>query len=208
MKRILFIALTIVNTIITITLVVFGGIIRTYADVYLPLGTLLILPLFIGLVYILEFILLTVLTYLYLPPLKYRFMPSVAVCLVLFAAVLFIPYTKAYVVINYKINYDHRQEFVESLEDKIETLQQIDEDTYLVKDLRLSYNGTVRIDSSGVATKVMFSTYLGSSYVIVYSSDKSGVSEGDFSNEFHIGYPLEFKSITEMDDCWTIAVKE
>lgn len=209
MKKIVYFVFLSINTFLALTLPFFAGIILTYADMFLPLGTKLVFPLFMVIVYISELILLIIGIRFFVHEKKNCFVFCTIICIVLFAALLFVPTTKLYSIINYKMNYDLRKEFVESLDNEIQNYPQIDTDVYFVKDIRLSYTGSVMIDGTDDgATKVMFDIGLGSSYVLIWSSDKSGVSDGDFSDDLPYEFPFKFKNIVKMDDFWSIAVIE
>jgi len=204
MKKYIYFVLLSFNSILALAFILFAGIIRTYIDIYLPLGTLLVFFWLIVFVFLSELILLIIGMIYFVHIKKYCF-----VCIVLLAALLIIPTTKYFGIINYKIYYSLRKEFVETLDEKIQNYPQIGTDEYFVKDVRLSYTGSVMIDvTDDGATKVMFDIGLGSSYVLIYSSDKSGVSEGDFSDGLPYEFPFEFKNTVKLDDYWCITVIE
>lgn len=209
MKKIVYYVFLSINTILALVLPYFAGIILTYVDMYLPLGAKLIFIIFMIAVYIGELLLLIVGLTTFIRAKKICFTLTVAICIVIFAALFFVPTTKFFCIANYRINYDLRKEFVESLDNEIQYYPKIDTDVYFVKDIRLSYTGSVMIDITDDGTrKVMFDIGLGSSYVLIYSSDKSGVSDGDFSDGFPYEYTYKFKDIVKMDDFWSIAVIE
>lgn len=204
MKKYIYFVLLSFNSILALAFILFAGIIRTYIDIYLPLGTLLVFFWLIVFVFLSELILLIIGMIYFVHIKKYCF-----VCIVLLAALLIIPTTKYFGIINYKIYYSLRKEFVETLDEKIQNYPQIGTDEYFIKDVRLSYTGSVMIDvTDDGATKVMFDIGLGSSYVLIYSSDKSGVSDGDFSYGFNDKLRPKFKIIEKLDDYWCIAAFE
>lgn len=207
MKKIYFATLGI-NTFFSMILLFLGGVLFTYVELYLPLGAKLVFPMFMAMVYIGEILLLIGGMISCIRAKKYRVMPIAVMSVVLFAALVFVPTTKFFSIVNYRINYDIRKEFVESLDSEIQNYPQINVDEYFIKDIRVSHSGSVRIYSADGATKVIFFPALPSRYKLIYSSDKSGVSDGDFSYGFNDKLRSKFKIIEKLDDYWCIAVFE
>lgn len=206
MKKCTYIILLSLNSVLTLALILFSGIIRTYIDMYLPLGALLVFPMLILIVYICEFILLVIGISRLIPKLKFRYFFSTVISLILLAAILFVPGTGFFGNINYKLNYELRKEFIESLESNIDKYQQTDMNTYLVNDIRLSYTGTVKIDVKDEVTKVMFDVYVGfgGNRVLIYTSNDE-IAKTDFDEGSPHGCNLEYKSIKKLDDHWWLA---
>lgn len=206
MKKCTYIILLSLNSILTLAQILFSGIIRTYIDMYLPLGALLVFPMLILIVYICEFILLVIGISRLIPKLKFRYFFSTVISLILLAALLFVPGTGFFGNINYKLNYELRKEFIESLESNIQNYQQTDVNTYLVIDIRLSYTGTVKIDVKDEVTKVMFDVYVGFGVnrVLIYTSNDE-IAKTDFDGGRPSGCFSEFSSIKKLDDHWWLA---
>ena len=208
MKKSIFICLLSIVSILALALLVFGGLIHTYTDVYLPLGARLVLPVLEAAVYLCEAILLFVGISRLLYKFKHPHVLSGVIVLALTTVLLVVPSTKAFGTLNYKINYEMRNQFAETFNENVQDFTQVDVYTYLVKDVRLSYTGTAVADFKEDATKIMFYVSEGvcGSGVLVYSSDGTDITDNDFNNGLPSGFSFEFKNVVKLDDNWTFAV--
>ena len=201
MKKCIFI-LSAINTVITVLLLVFTGVIRTLTDIYLPLGALLVLPLVISAVYVCEAVLLLLMIAM-LRSARARILSTVLL-IALTILVIFFPVTKSYGIVNYRLFYDVRTEFIESAYKVNQTYSQIDTETYFINDIRVSYSGSVIVHSENDETVIVFGVFSGLTghTSLIYSSVPREMSTSDANLGEIRSY---FKSITQINDHWFYA---
>lgn len=193
--------LSAINTVITVLFLVFTGVIRILTDIYLPLGALLVLPIIILVVYVCEAVLLFLMISMLLSS-RARTLSTVLL-ITLTLLVIFLPVTKAYGIVNYKLFYELRAEIIESAADIDKSYPQIDMETYFINDIRISYSGSVIVHSENGETVMIFDLFSGlaGQTALVYSSSSQDIlSAGTaYQSEY-------FKSISRIDDHWYFGV--
>lgn len=197
-KRI-YICFLILNTVLTLTLLLFTGIIRTLTDIYLPLGALLVLPIVISIVFILEAVML-----LFMISMMRSVRAKILSTVLLIAVsvfVIFFPYSKAYGILNYRIFHSLRQEVIDSVGDTEHSYPQIDTEEYFVKDTRISYSGSVIVHSENNETVMVFDVFSGfaGQSALIYSSVPREISAIDTDLGEISTY---FKNIRQINNHW------
>ena len=199
LKKRIYICFLILNTVLTLTLLLFTGIIRTLVDIYLPLGALLVLTIVISIVFILEAVMLIFMISM-MRSVRAKILSTVLLIAVS-VFVIFFPATQAYGIVNYRLCYDIRAEFIESVGDVNKNYSQIDMETYFINDIRISYSGSVIVHSENDETVIIFDVFSGfaGQSALIYSSVPREISAIDTDLGEISTY---FKNIRQINNHW------
>lgn len=196
-----------VSSVVFLATLIFGGLWITLTDIYLPLGAKLVeFWLFVALFALEAVLLISVLKRLFgrlFGKRVYLRILALICSVALTFIIISIPFSPITTELMYRINQDRREEFVENF-DKDE-LEQIDVGTYYVGDIRLSYNGAVRVAENGDSLKIMFlinKNLSGSHHVLIYSSDGTEPTEDEFYGFTLMEYGPVFSNIEKCDGNW------